>query len=55
MAALKPRTSVGPIDAQRDRGDIIVFMPLESGQERLVFTLSEDEARSLAGILTELD
>ncbi len=55
MAALKPRTSVGPLDAQRDRGDIVVFMPVDHAGERLVFTLSEGEALVLARILTDLD
>lgn len=49
MAAMKPRTGDGPMEAVRERL-IIVKIPLEGGG-RLVVSLNDDEAAELRGAL----
>jgi hypothetical protein len=55
VGALKPRTGHGPLEVLRDRGQVVVLIPLASGVERLVFTLTEHEARNLALTLSEVE
>ena len=46
MAAMKPRTGDGPMEAEREpRGLIILRVPLEGGG-RLVVSVNEEEAKS---------
>ena len=53
MAAMKPRTGDGPLEAERAIHGTILRMPLEGGG-RLVLELSEDEVRSLHEVLDRL-
>ncbi len=51
MAAMKPRTGDGPMEAEREpRGLIILRVPLEGGG-RLVVSVNEEEAKSLHKVL----
>jgi hypothetical protein len=51
MAAMKPRTGDGPMEAEREpRGLIILRVPLEGGG-RLVVSVNEEEAKSLHRVL----
>jgi len=51
MAAMKPRTGDGPMEAERDpRGLIILRVPLEGGG-RLVVSVNEEEANRLYQVL----
>ena len=46
MAAMKPRTGDGPMEAEREpRGLIILRVPLEGGG-RLVVSVTEEEAKN---------
>ncbi len=51
MAAMKPRTGDGPMEAIREKKDlIIVKVPLEGGG-RLVVSIKDDEAVALRDAL----
>ncbi|HWL59362.1 MAG TPA: DUF3117 domain-containing protein [Microbacteriaceae bacterium] len=50
MAAMKPRTGDGPMEAVKEGRLIIVRVPLEGGG-RLVVSVSPDEAKELHGVL----
>jgi hypothetical protein len=51
MAAMKPRTGDGPMEAEREpRGLIVLRVPLEGGG-RLVVSVNEEEAKSLHEVL----
>jgi len=51
MAAMKPRTGDGPMDAEREpRGLIVLRVPLEGGG-RLVVSVNEAEAKELHSVL----
>jgi hypothetical protein len=51
MAAMKPRTGDGPMEAEREpRGLIILRVPLEGGG-RLVVSVNDEEAKSLHKVL----
>ncbi len=51
MAAMKPRTGDGPMEAEREpRGLIILRVPLEGGG-RLVVSVNEEEAKNLHEVL----
>lgn len=56
MAAMKPRTGDGPMEAVREGRLIIVRVPLEGGG-RLVVSVNDDEAKelrdALAGVVTD--
>ncbi|MGH3602728.1 MAG: DUF3117 domain-containing protein [Pseudonocardiaceae bacterium] len=47
MAAMKPRTGVGPLEVTKEGRGIVMRVPLEGGG-RLVVELSKDEAGELA-------
>ncbi len=52
MAAMKPRTGDGPMEAEREpRGLIVLRVPLEGGG-RLVVSINDDEAKQLHAVLT---
>lgn len=50
MAAMKPRTGDGPMEAVREGRLIIVKVPLEGGG-RLVVSVNDDEATALRDAL----
>ena len=51
MAAMKPRTGDGPMEAEREpRGLIILRVPLEGGG-RLVISVNDDEVDQLKKVL----
>ncbi|MGO3886713.1 MAG: DUF3117 domain-containing protein [Mycetocola sp.] len=50
MAAMKPRTVDGPMEAVKEGRLIIVRVPLEGGG-RLVVSVSDDEAKELHQVL----
>ncbi|MCI7306610.1 MULTISPECIES: DUF3117 domain-containing protein [Trueperella] len=50
MAAMKPRTGDGPLEAERDLHGTTLRMPLEGGG-RLVLELSDEEVESLHEVL----
>ncbi|MCI6574289.1 MAG: DUF3117 domain-containing protein [Actinomycetaceae bacterium] len=50
MAAMKPRTSDGPLEAERDNRGITLRMPLEGGG-RMVLEMNEDEVKELHAVL----
>jgi hypothetical protein len=51
MAAMKPRTGDGPMEAEREpRGLIVLRVPLEGGG-RLVVSVNEEEAKELHAVL----
>lgn len=56
MAAMKPRTGDGPMEAVRESRLIVVRVPLEGGG-RLVVSVNNDEATelrdALAGVLED--
>ncbi|MFT3900592.1 MAG: DUF3117 domain-containing protein [Gordonia sp. (in: high G+C Gram-positive bacteria)] len=47
MAALKPRTGDGPMEAAKEGRGIVVRIPVDGGG-RIVFELTADEAAALA-------
>ena len=53
MAAMKPRTGDGPLEAERDIHGTTLRMPLEGGG-RLVRELDDDEVKSLHEVLDKL-
>lgn len=50
MAAMKPRTGDGPLEATKEGRGIVMRIPSEGGG-RLVIELTPDEARELAAEL----
>ncbi len=51
MAAMKPRTGDGPMEAEREpRGLIVLRIPLEGGG-RLVVSVNEAEVKELHSVL----
>jgi len=51
MAAMKPRTGDGPMEAEREtRGLIVLRVPLEGGG-RLVVSVNDTEAKELYKVL----
>lgn len=54
MAAMKPRTGDGPLEAVKEGRSIIMRVPVEGGG-RLVVELTDEEALSLGQQLSELD
>jgi len=53
MAAMKPRTGDGPMEAEREpRGLIILRVPLEGGG-RLVVELNAQEVKDLSAVLAD--
>ncbi|MDO4241747.1 MAG: DUF3117 domain-containing protein [Microbacteriaceae bacterium] len=50
MAAMKPRTSEGPLEAVREGRVIVLRLPLEGGG-RLAVSISEEEAREMRDAL----
>lgn len=47
MAAMKPRGTDGPMEAEREpRGLIVLKVPVDGGG-RLVFSMNDDEAKRL--------
>ncbi len=53
MAAMKPRTGDGPMEAVREGRLIIVRVPLEGGG-RLVVSVNDAEAKELRDALSEV-
>lgn len=51
MAAMKPRTGDGPMEAVKEGRLIIVRVPLEGGG-RLVVSVNDAEAKELHGVLS---
>lgn len=51
MAAMKPRTTDGPMEAEREGRVIVLRVPLEGGG-RLVVSVNDDEAKELRNVLT---
>ncbi|MDT3767271.1 DUF3117 domain-containing protein [Gleimia hominis] len=52
MAAMKPRTGDGPMEATKEGRGIVMRIPSEGGG-RLVIELTPEEAQTLAGELAE--
>lgn len=52
MAAMKPRTGDGPLEATKEGRGIVMRIPCEGGG-RLVIELSAQEAEELAQVLAE--
>ena len=50
MAAMKPRTGDGPLEAEKEGRGIVMRIPSEGGG-RLVIELSAEEAKELAQAL----
>lgn len=50
MAAMKPRTSDGPLEAERDNHGVTVKIPLEGGG-RMVLLFKDDELATLAEVV----
>lgn len=50
MAAMKPRTSDGPLEAERDNRGVTVKIPLEGGG-RMVLLFKDDELAALAEVV----
>lgn len=50
MAAMKPRTGDGPMEAERESRVIVLRIPAEGGG-RLVFSVNDDEATELRDVL----
>jgi len=53
MAAMKPRTGDGPMEAVKEGRLIIVRVPLEGGG-RLVVSVNDEEAKELHGVLGDV-
>lgn len=54
MAAMKPRTGDGPMEATKEGRGIVIRIPTEGGG-RLVIELSVDEAAALASVLSQAE
>lgn len=50
MAAMKPRTTDGPMEAEREGRLIVLRVPLEGGG-RLVVSVNDDEASELRSVI----
>ncbi|WP_124053989.1 DUF3117 domain-containing protein [Arcanobacterium ihumii] len=50
MAAMKPRTGDGPLEAERDNHGVTLKIPLEGGG-RLVLSLNETDVSELVNVL----
>ena len=53
MAAMKPRTGDGPMEAVREGRVIVVRVPLEGGG-RLVVSVNDEEAAELRDVLNSV-
>lgn len=53
MAAMKPRTGDGPMEAVREGRVIVLRVPLEGGG-RLVISVNDEEAAQLHGVLQDV-
>lgn len=53
MAAMKPRTGDGPLEAVREGRLIVVRVPLEGGG-RLVVSVNDEEATALHAALSDV-
>ncbi|MDA3146069.1 DUF3117 domain-containing protein [Leucobacter sp. UCMA 4100] len=51
MAAMKPRTTDGPMEAEREGRVIVLRVPLEGGG-RLVVSVNDEEAAELRKVIT---
>jgi hypothetical protein len=51
MAAMKPRTGDGPMEAIREKRDLIIVKVPAEGGGRLVFSLKDEEAVALRDAL----
>jgi len=51
MAAMKPRTTDGPMEAEREGRVIVLRVPLEGGG-RLVVSVNDEEANELRNVLS---
>lgn len=54
MAAMKPRTSDGPLEVQKEGRSLIMRVPLEGGG-RLVLEITKEEAADMAEALLNYD
>lgn len=52
MAAMKPRTGDGPMEATKEGRGIVMRLPIDGGG-RLVIELTQEEAADLARVLTD--
>jgi Protein of unknown function (DUF3117) len=52
MGAMKPRTGAGPIEAEKEKGHVVIRVPMDDG-ERLVVALDAQEAMELGRLLVE--
>lgn len=50
MAAMKPRTGDGPLEAERDNHGVTLKIPLEGGG-RLVLSLTDDDVSEMVSVL----
>ena len=50
MAAMKPRTGDGPLEAERDNRGITLRIPLEGGG-RMVLEMNDEEVAELRDVL----
>ncbi|GAB2551359.1 DUF3117 domain-containing protein [Leucobacter ruminantium] len=50
MAAMKPRTGDGPMEAVRESRAIVVYVPVEGGG-RIVISVTDQEAAELRDVL----
>jgi Protein of unknown function (DUF3117) len=50
MGAMKPRAGSGPIEAEKERGKVVIRVPMDDG-ERLVVSLDAQEAEELGRLL----
>lgn len=53
MAAMKPRTGDGPIEAAKEGRSIVMRVPIDGGG-RMVVELTDDEAKALGEALTQV-
>lgn len=53
MGALKPRTTRGPVAADKEGRVYVIKIPLEEDNDRAVFTLDGNEAMELGRLLSE--
>jgi hypothetical protein len=53
MAAMKPRTGDGPLEATKEGRGVVMRIPLEGGG-RLVVEMTADEASALQGELATI-
>jgi hypothetical protein len=53
VAAMKPRTGSGPIEATKEARSYVIRVPMDDGS-RLVVSFTLDEAKELAALLTSL-